>query len=98
MSGSNIAPRRHLETCSSEHASAGDQLVDDHHHCDHQEEVDETAADVEGHKPKKPKNQKNNRKRIKHGSNVLVVRVVWALPLKVPGPSFVPFDDDCAPA
>jgi hypothetical protein len=46
--------------------SAGNQAIDDHDHCDHEQQMDQTPTHVHNEKPENPKDEENYRDRPKH--------------------------------
>jgi hypothetical protein len=53
------------------HSSPGDQLEDDHDDCDHQQQVDEPAADMKRNKAEQPEDEEDDRDGPKHGDSFL---------------------------
>ena len=46
--------------------STSDETIDDHDHCDHEQQMDQPPTDVHYEKPENPKDEENYRDRPKH--------------------------------
>jgi hypothetical protein len=52
--------------CPLNDRSAGDETIDDHDDCDHEQQMDQPPTYVHNEKPENPKDEENYRDRPKH--------------------------------